>query len=95
MRFVQQDSYDLANRFAYGDGNPIVNSDPSGHFSVLNFTKTFALSAIPGYGTYISFERHDPRGFKMLSIISDVATVALMAYVGKRAVGRYVVQTEE
>ena len=33
MRFVQQDSYDLANRFNYGDGNPIVNSDPSGHFA--------------------------------------------------------------
>jgi RHS repeat-associated protein len=43
MRFVQQDSFDLANRFNYGDGNPIVNSDPSGHFELSSFAFSWNL----------------------------------------------------
>lgn len=31
MQFISRDTYDLANRYAYCDGNPIGNVDPSGH----------------------------------------------------------------
>ncbi len=30
-RFIQRDSYQLLNRYAYVKGNPIMNVDPSGH----------------------------------------------------------------
>ncbi len=33
MQFISMDSYDLANRYAYCDGNPIGNEDPTGHLS--------------------------------------------------------------
>ena len=38
MQFISMDTYDLANRYAYSDGNPIGNEDPTGHsvMSVLN-----------------------------------------------------------
>ncbi len=32
-RFIQRDSYALMNRYAYADGNPVSNEDPSGHLS--------------------------------------------------------------
>jgi RHS repeat-associated protein len=31
MRFINRDTYDLSNRFAYANGNPIKNVDPTGH----------------------------------------------------------------
>ncbi len=31
MQFISMDSYDLANRYGYCDGNPIGNEDPTGH----------------------------------------------------------------
>ena len=31
MQFISMDTYDLANRYAYCDGNPIGNIDPTGH----------------------------------------------------------------
>ena len=34
MRFISRDTYDLSNRYAYGDGNPITNIDPAGHMSL-------------------------------------------------------------
>ncbi|WP_119343108.1 RHS repeat domain-containing protein [Facilibium subflavum] len=33
-RFVAQDSFDLLNRYNYANGNPVMNYDPSGHFSL-------------------------------------------------------------
>lgn len=33
QRFIQRDSYSLLNRYAYVKGNPITNTDPSGHIS--------------------------------------------------------------
>ena len=72
MRFVQQDSYDLVNRFSYGDGNPIVNSDPSGHFSVVNFAISWL---VPGYETYYAFKKDLPIYDKIISIGMDAATI--------------------
>jgi len=31
MKFISMDTYDLANKYAYGNGDPIANVDPSGH----------------------------------------------------------------
>ena len=31
MQFISMDTYDLANRYGYCNGNPIGNEDPSGH----------------------------------------------------------------
>ena len=33
MRFINRDTYDLSNRYAYCDGDPINNVDPTGHYS--------------------------------------------------------------
>ena len=33
MRFISRDTYDLSNRYAYCDGDPISNVDPNGHMS--------------------------------------------------------------
>ena len=35
MRFISRDSYDLANRYAYCDDDPISQTDPGGHLSSL------------------------------------------------------------
>ena len=34
MRFISLDTYDLSNRYAYCDGNPITQTDPDGHSPV-------------------------------------------------------------
>jgi RHS repeat-associated protein len=31
MRFINRDTYDVPNRYAYCDGNPVEYSDPNGH----------------------------------------------------------------
>jgi RHS repeat-associated protein len=33
MRFINRDSYDLSNRYAYGNGDPINNIDSNGHMA--------------------------------------------------------------
>ena len=33
MRFISKDTYDLSNKYAYGNGNPISNVDPNGHLA--------------------------------------------------------------
>ncbi|WP_119343111.1 RHS repeat domain-containing protein [Facilibium subflavum] len=37
QRFVAQDSFDLLNRYNYANGNPVMNYDPSGHYSIKDF----------------------------------------------------------
>jgi len=34
MRFISRDTYNLNNRYAYGNSNPIANVDPTGHMSI-------------------------------------------------------------
>jgi RHS repeat-associated protein len=45
MRFINRDTYDLSNRYAYGNGDPINNVDSTGHFSLPNYIN-YALGAI-------------------------------------------------
>ncbi len=47
MQFISMDTYDLANRYGYCDGNPIGNVDPSGHMSGLsNFFVQFTAGGL-------------------------------------------------
>jgi len=39
-RFINQDSYDLLNKFGYVNGNPVMSTDPSGH---VNLNETLKL----------------------------------------------------
>jgi RHS repeat-associated protein len=34
MRFINRDTYNVSNRYAYCDANPIENIDPNGHVLV-------------------------------------------------------------
>ncbi len=43
MQFISMDSYDLANRSVYCDGNPIGGEDPTGHSIVQMITNIDAL----------------------------------------------------
>ena len=51
MRFISRDTYDLSNRYAYGDGNPISYTDRNGHSAVLTGIN-FALGIV---GTTLGF----------------------------------------
>ena len=51
-RFLNQDSYDLLNRFGYVNGNPIMGVDPSGHDSILN---NFFSNIETGFSTAINW----------------------------------------
>jgi RHS repeat-associated protein len=47
MRFINRDTYDLSNRYAYCNGDPISGSDPTGHKS--NFWNIFgAVGTVVG-----------------------------------------------
>ncbi len=37
MRFISMDTYDLMNRYMYGNGNPIGNVDPTGHNAITSW----------------------------------------------------------
>jgi len=52
MRFVNRDTYDVSNRYAYCDGNPVMNIDPSGHDAQevlgITFLSILAVAVIGG-----------------------------------------------
>ena len=50
MRFINRDTYDLSNRYAYGDGDPVNNVDPNGH-SAFSWTDGVGMAV----GTLLSF----------------------------------------
>jgi RHS repeat-associated protein len=55
MRFISRDTYDLSNRYAYCDGNPVLNADPNGHISNwVRYTVSgiLATAAIGGVGAF-------------------------------------------
>jgi len=52
MRFINRDTYDLNNRYAYGDSNPINKEDPSGH-SAHEWYIALGMGLLPGYNLYM------------------------------------------
>ena len=46
-RFLNQDSYNLMNRFNYADGNPVMKTDPNGHLSQDDSNKIVLLICWP------------------------------------------------
>ena len=46
MQFISMDTYDLANRYGYCDGNPIGNDDPLGHSIVQTIASGLALAGM-------------------------------------------------
>ena len=51
MRFINRDTYDLSNRYAYCDGNPISKVDSNGHMSTSMLGERMGLLA----GIFLSF----------------------------------------
>ena len=51
-RFINQDSYDLLNRFGYVNSNPVINSDPTGNDTLSDLTDLYKQQylkfSIPG-----------------------------------------------
>ncbi len=73
-RFIGQDNYSVANRYAFGNGNPILYSDPLGHKSAYN----------PRADTYIAGGAMTVLGIfgALLAIPSGGASLTLTAGAG-------------
>ena len=59
MRFINRDTYDLSNRYAYCDGDPIGKTDPNGHSAFgwedgVGMVAGMVFSSIPILGDVIS-----------------------------------------
>ncbi len=62
MRFTSRDSYDLTNRYAYADGNPVEIVDPDGQIGVLAVLAIVSLSAgVIGEGLNIAANKIEQR----------------------------------
>jgi len=74
MRFINRDTYDLSNRYAYCDGDPVNNIDPNGHMSTqsaIGVVVNSILAAISVFST-------------IFSIVScgALTVTAVLAYIG-------------
>jgi len=54
MRFINRDTYDLSNRYAYCDGDPIGKTDPNGHLPV-NQSSSLNMSSGKIFAMIFSF----------------------------------------
>ena len=72
MQFISMDTYDLANRYAYCDGNPIGNEDPTGHLPLFLMFSKFAEKVLTQYLNPIQMSGN-AIGTSPLDIIEDVA----------------------
>jgi len=97
MRFINRDTYDLSNRYAYGNGNPISNVDPDGHIS---FSWKDLLGLIPGYGIYSIYHGYKTQhwvemGMGIFSTVATVSGYAIRALRRSAAVGEDALQPGE
>jgi RHS repeat-associated protein len=82
MRFINRDTYDVSNRYAYCDGNPITNIDPSGHAPDPIIAFLCLSNHVLDLTNLWSWYRYNPRHpiFRTLSniaLVADSASVAL------------------
>jgi len=73
-RFVNQDTYDLLNRFGYVDSNPVMGTDPTGHDVATNWIKDAWKSVING----VSNIWNSGTGEKVGLIASGISIAALV-----------------
>ncbi len=64
QRFIERDSYQLLNRYAYVNDNPIMGMDPSGHISTLGWVGIVIGAAIVtgltvGGGVYLAMRKSE------------------------------------
>jgi hypothetical protein len=63
-RFLQRDNANVANRYAYAQGNPVEKYDPSGHMAKwLNWLLGVGMSALAVVGSIVSFGAATPALF--------------------------------
>ena len=95
MQFISMDTYDLANRYGYCDGNPIGNEDPTGH-SVIGGLGDFGIRSlaegfVPGWGPYVAYENNE-KGVFIATAILDAISVLGMCGIAYKAIERRAVK---
>ncbi len=93
MQFVSMDTYDLANRYAYCDGNPIGNVDPTGH-DAEKFFEDLGEGLVP-FGLYFiinGYETNNESQVKAgwitfgVTAVSSIISGIIGGYLAKKAV---------
>jgi len=85
MRFISRDTYDLANRYAYCDANPISMTDPSGHSAIrlgIGITAALLSVGIAIGGQYMKNPKAKMELHGTALVLGIVAMVCLSGEIG-------------
>ncbi len=69
-RFMTRDTAPLLNRYAYANGNPIMFTDPSGHFAI-----------VAGVGLFAALSAFGPIGWAIAVAITIIVVVLVVVFV--------------